>query len=312
MQKVITSIIMLCTFIMVGCSKEVAYEPVTVNAKGAMIVETRNGRVLFEKNATEKYPPASTVKVMTAILAVENIPLDETIVPSKKALYVEPTIAGLREGVEYKLKDLILAILIKSANDAARVIAEAVAGSQEEFAKMMNNKAKEIGMENTYFVKASGLPTGKKDKQYTTAKDLTRMMRYAAQYEVILEAMSKKEANISGSDGRNIYLKTHNKALLRDGDAPWGKTGYTREARRTFAGVDPSLNPCIAFGLLKSTALWDDIRTLKTRGLEIYEIKSKTFISDLIEWVKNARESGRETLEKIKLIKENGHIEGTG
>ncbi len=305
MQKVMPSIVIFCALFLAGCSKEIVPDKsVTVDAKGAIIMEAASGRILFEKNAKEKYPPASTAKVMTAIVAIERLPLEEVIIPSKKSLYVEPTIAGLKAGVEYRLKDLILAILIKSANDAAGVIAEAVAGSEVEFAKVMNEKAEELGMVNTYFVKASGLPTGKVDKQHTTAEDLAIMMRYAAQYEIILEGVSRKESSIQGSDGRTIYLKTHNKALLWNEDSPWGKTGYTKEARRTFVGVDPSYKPRIVFALLKSTALWDDINTLNKCGLRIYQMNHKTFISSLVEWIENARKSGREAFERLKPVKD--------
>ena len=276
-----------------GCSRELPQVEVNVNGKGAVIVNAGTGEVLYAKNPEEKFPPASTTKVMTAILAVENLMLNEDITPTKKVLYVEPTVAGLKPGVSYKTKDLISAILIKSANDAAGALAEKISGSEKEFAFLMNEKAKRIGMRNTYFATASGLPTGKKDSQYTTAEDLAKMMRYASRYKIILRAMSRKDEVIYGSDGGRIYLKTHNKALLREKDAPWGKTGYTREARRTFCGVDPSMEPKIAFGLLKSNSLWSDIMTLKDKGLEIYKLSPKGFLVGIIDWVKGQRSDGK-------------------
>jgi D-alanyl-D-alanine carboxypeptidase (penicillin-binding protein 5/6) len=289
----------LAAILLVGCGDKKIQIDVDVNGKAAVIADAQTGEVLFQKNPDSKYPPASTVKLMTAVLAVENLPLDIDIVPSKKAVYVEPTVINLKPGVSYKLKDLIEAILIKSANDAARVIAEAVAGTEEEFAKMMNNKAAELGMENTYFVTSSGLPTGKKDKQYTTASDLIKLMRYARKYKVLLEAMSKKEEYIYGSDDSKIYLKTHNKALFKRDSAPWGKTGYTIEARRAFVGVDPSLRPKIVFAVLKTNELWSDIFELNDKGLEIYEEKNRTFVSDIIDWVKSQRQKGRERISSV-------------
>ncbi|MEA3489758.1 MAG: serine hydrolase [Candidatus Omnitrophota bacterium] len=279
--------------VLAGCTRELPPVEVDVNAKSAMITGARTGEMLYEKDPDKRYPPASTVKVMTAVVAVENMPLESEIVPTKKALRVEPTVAGLKTGVGYKLRDLLAAILIKSANDAAVAIAESVSGSETRFVELMNAKAVEIGMNDTRFANASGLPTGKKDRQYSTARDLAKMMRYALRYRVILDEMSKKEAYISGTDGREIYLKTHNKALLRYNDAPWGKTGYTIEARRTFVGVDPSLNPMVVFSLLKSNDLWDDIMTLKRKGLEIYEEKRKNFFTDLIDWIRSQRRRGK-------------------
>jgi len=147
-------------------------------------------------------------------------------------------------------------------------------------------------MYNTYFENASGLPAGKKDRQYTTAEDLVLMMKYAAGHKIILELMSQKEADIYGSDMRKIHLATHNKTLLWREDAPWGKTGYTKEARRTFTGIDPSFRPRIVFALLQSNDLWDDINELKDQGLEAHRQRHRTFLSDLIEWVKSTRERG--------------------
>ena len=290
--------ILIATCILAGCRREMPEVDVSVNGKAAMIMDARNGRVLFEKASKTEYPPASTAKVMTAIVAIESMPLDGEITPGKKAVYVEPTVAGLKAGVSYKLEDLIAAILIKSANDAAVAIAEGVSGSEERFAELMNIKAKDIGMNDTYFANASGLPTGKQDKQYTTAHDLAIMMRYALRYEIIIETMSKPEMKIFGSDGREIYLKTHNKALLKEEDASWGKTGYTREARRTFAGVDPSADPHVVFSLLKSNDLWKDIRTLKNDGLVLYYLSRRTRLGDLIGWIKGQREQGRTDVEE--------------
>jgi len=289
---------LLLLLLAAGCSKEPPKVDISVNAASAVIMDAGRGDILFEKNAREKYPPASTVKVMTAIVAVENMPLDAVIKPGKKALRVEPTVAGLRAGVGYELRDLLSAILIKSANDAAVVIAEGVAGSEEKFALLMNQKAAEIGMTDTFFAGATGLPTGRKDKQHTTSRDLAVMMRYARRHDVILEEMSKKEADIYGADGRKIHLRTHNKTLLWHDDAPWGKTGYTREARRTFVGVDPSQRPSVIISLLRSNDLWDDIMTLERKGLELYEIHTRTFFDDLADWVKaqwrNSRRFRRE------------------
>lgn len=289
-------LIFMTTIMLAGCGRKDIPVDISVNARSAVIMDAKTGKILFEKNADARFPPASTAKIMTAIVALDRLSLKHKIIPSKKAVYVEPTIAGLKAGVKYSLEDLLSAILIKSANDAAVVIAEESSGSEKNFAILMNQKAKEIGMENTYFATASGLPTGEKDSQYTTARDLSKMMRYAARHKLILEKISLKETNIYGSDGKRIYLKTHNKSLFKSDNAPWGKTGYTREARRTFTGVDPSMTPRIVFSLLKSTDLWNDIATLNDKGLEIYEEKSRTFFSDLTDWIKSQRQRGRHEL----------------
>ena len=103
--------LLLAAFALSGCSNETIQ--MDVSGKGAVICEMRSGEVLFEKNPDRKFPPASTAKVMTAIIAVENVPLDEEIMPTKDAVDVEPTVAGLTAGVKYSLESLVEALLIK-------------------------------------------------------------------------------------------------------------------------------------------------------------------------------------------------------
>lgn len=276
--------LLLAACILSGCSNKTIQ--MDVNGEGAVICEMRNGAVLFEKNPDTRFPPASTAKIMTAIIAIENFPLDKEIIPTEEAVNIEPTVAGLSAGVKYNLKDLVEALLIKSGNDAARVIATHIAGDEASFSDMMNAKASELGMENTYFANASGLPTGKKDSQYITAKDLCILMRYAAKNEILLKIMSIKEKEIEGDDQKKIKLKTHNRSLFMSDTAPWGKTGYTREAKRTFAGVDPSFEPRIAFALLRSEDLWNDILALNDQGIKAYEFNHRSLFQRIAGWVK--------------------------
>lgn len=282
--------------VLTGCARQPEPPEISINAKSAVIIDARKNTVLYSKDPDKRFPPASTAKVMTAVVAAENAPLSRTMRPGEGIADVEPTVAGLKPGVEYRLKDLIAAILIQSANDAAIVIAEGIAGSEADFAALMNNKAREIGMEDTYFANASGLPTGVKDSQYTTANDLARLMQYAKRKKIIVTMISKKEMDIRGGDGEKIELKTHNKVLLQKKDAPWGKTGYTREAKRTFVGMDPSSKPHIVFALLQSNELWSDIIKLNINGLEAYHESRRTIFSDIMDWVKSSRERGREAV----------------
>jgi len=263
---------------------------IDVNAKSAIIMEVESGKVLFEKNADKRFPPASTTKIMTAITVIECLPLLEEITASLKAVRVEPIVAGLKPGVKYRAGDLLAAILIRSGNDAAVVLAEGTAGSEEDFARLMNAKAGTLGLKDTYFATASGLPTGRKDSQYTTVRDLANMMRYALRHEIILEMMSRKEADIYGSDRQRIHLRTINRSLSREKGTAWGKTGYTREAKRTFVGVDPCSEPRIVFALLQSTDLWNDIAALKDQGLEIYEESRRTIVSGIVDWIRSRAE----------------------
>lgn len=265
----------VCIFIVIvalwcaGGNAECENKP-DISAKCAVVVDAVTGRTLFEKNPKACFPPASTAKVMTAIIAVETLPMDTEITASSSAVQVEPVVVGLHPGVKYTLKDLLAGILIRSGNDAARVIAEGVSVTEEKFSVLMNKKAKEIGMEDTYFANASGLPTGPKDAQYTTAEDLSRMMDYALKKDVILDMMSKEQMVIYGSDSQAIVLKTHNRTLSSIEENVFGKTGYTKEAKRTFVGVDSKNRPRIIIAMLQCTSLWKDVLTLRKSGLEIF------------------------------------------
>ncbi|MFH1847053.1 MAG: serine hydrolase [Candidatus Omnitrophota bacterium] len=272
-QSVTYFFVAFCFMFVAGCSFQKEVNAEKLGAGAAIAVETKSGIILFKRNADKRFPPASTAKVMTAIIAIERLPLDTEITPSPNSLAVEPSKAGLKEGVNYKLEDLLAALLIKSANDAAVAIAEKIAVSEEKFAGLMNRKAFQLGMYNTRFATASGLPSGVKDSQYTTVKDLAKMMKYASKYRFIIEMMSNPDKYISGSDGQKIYLRTHNQTLLRGKEKAWGKTGFTREAKRTFVGIEPAYGSRIIFALLYSDDLWNDISVLKIKGIELVQAR---------------------------------------
>jgi D-alanyl-D-alanine carboxypeptidase len=164
------------------------------------------------------------------------------------------------------VRDLLTACLVSSSNDAAVALAEAVSGSEREFAKRMNLKARELGMNNTFFVNATGL-TDKNHKQYSTAYDLTKLMRAAIQDKQIDETMGITQTVIHGSDGKAIALRTHNKMLWRMPKFVKGKTGWTYASRHTFVGTNYSPNKSIAFAMLSSKKPWTDIERLATFGL---------------------------------------------
>ena len=159
-----------------------AIEP-TINSGSAILVEESTEKILYEKNAYEKMYPASTTKILTAILVLENCNLDDMATVSHNAVYSLPqayVTTNLREGEQISINDLMYALMLKSANDAAIVLAEHVGGSVEGFAEMMNKKAQEIGCKNTHFVNPNGMHD---DDHYTTAYDLYLMAKYAMQNE---------------------------------------------------------------------------------------------------------------------------------
>lgn len=267
------TILALCAILISGCGKPEKPIEVKLSAVSAIIIDAKTGEVLYEKNADERLLPASTTKVMTAVVAMERTSFLSVITATNSVTRVEPTVAKLKPGVKYYAKDLMKALLIKSANDAAVAIAEGVSGNERNFVELMNAKAAELGMENTHFANASGLPPNKGESQYTTARDLAKLMRYASKYRFFVRTMAKSKDTICGSDGVKVLLETHNKSLTMADNVSWGKTGYTKKAGRTYVGMDPSYPPKIIFSFLKSEDLENDIFVLKSAGLELYERK---------------------------------------
>ena len=168
-------------------------------------MDQNSGKILYSKNANTKMYPASTTKIMTAILTLENCNLDDVATASHNAVYSIPysySVATIQEGEELTIEQLLNVLLIPSANDAAIVLAEHISGSVEEFAKLMNKKAEELGCKNTHFVN----PNGIHNKNHTsTAYDLALMGQYAMKNETIRKIVSTKQFTLPTT---NKYNKT--------------------------------------------------------------------------------------------------------
>ncbi len=247
-------------------TRKIALKKPYLTAKSYAVVNMSDGRILHSRLPHLKLPPASTTKVMTAILVLEYLPLEMPVTVSKRAVNISPSKAGLKAGVQYAVRDLLTATVVSSSNDAAVALAETVAGSEEEFAVLMNKKARELGMNETKFVNATGLPE-KRQKQYTTAYDLTRLMRAAIKDRRIDEMMAIVDTSIKGSDGGILPLKAHNKMLWKKPKWVKGKTGWTQASRHTFVGTNYEKNKSIAFAMLSSQKPWTDIERLASFGI---------------------------------------------
>src|SRR5262245_55715924 len=203
-----------------------------VTARGAIIVDADTGAVIWEMNADQPLPPASTTKVMTAVLALQSHRLDQELVVSANAAATPPSKIGLRAGQSVALRDLLYAVLLKSANDAAVVVAEGVSGSETGFADQMNLKARIVGATTTNFLNPHGLT---EYGHVTTARDLSRIFRYGLGVPGFREVLSTTAAEvpIDNPDGaeRLALVRSHNRLLDFQ---VIGKTGYTRPARRCF------------------------------------------------------------------------------
>ncbi len=155
-------------------------------SESIVVMDADTGLVLYDKQGETSYMPASTTKVMTAVLAMENLKLDQMITVGAKPPFAEGSSMGFKEGEVVMVKDLIYSLLLQSANDAAEILAEAISGTTEKFATLMTNKAKEIGAENTIFMNPSGLHL-EGANNFTTARDLALITAYASKYENIIE-----------------------------------------------------------------------------------------------------------------------------
>jgi len=237
----------------------------SLTAQAYVIVDAKDGIILHGKMPRKKLPPASTAKIMTVLVAMQYLPLDYPAWVSQKAVNVSPSKAGLTLGAKYRVRDLVKACLVSSSNDAAVAIAEAVAGNEADFAELMNEKARSLGMTDTRFVNATGLPD-KRKKQVTTPYDLTKMMREAMKDGRIDEIMGLTETKIRGSDGRWIELVAHNKMLWKIPKFVKGKTGWTTASRHTFVGTNYSSKKSIVFAMLSSQKPWTDIERLASFG----------------------------------------------
>ncbi len=238
--------------------------PPRLTARAAVVMDARTGRVLWARNPDLKLPPASTTKVMTALLALESGRLGNVFTASRSVSRVEPTKLHLRPGQKLRLEDLVYATLLNSANDAAVVIAEGLAGSVPRFAARMNKRARDLGAKNTHFLNPHGLPqTG----HYSTARDLAKIFRQALRKSAFRRILKsdRKIVRIVGSK-RAIQLKSHNR-LLHSPDTPAiGKTGYTRRAKRCFVGAGRHGDAEVIIVVLGATDLWADAKSLLRFG----------------------------------------------
>jgi len=203
-----------------------ANDSLRVDSVAAILLNADNGNVLYSKNSGRIMAPASTTKIMTAILAIEQTDLKSEVTISGNAANKPETSMHLHKGEQLLMKDLLYGLLLSSGNDAATAIAEFISGSEERFAKLMTEKAHEIGMKDTEFKNASGLPAA---NHYTTAYDLAVLARYALKNPVFAEIVQTKTASIT--DNQNDFnLTNHNKLLWKYQFATGIKTGYTRKA----------------------------------------------------------------------------------
>ncbi len=276
-----------------------AYSALPISASSAVLLDADSRQLLYAKNLNLRRAPASTTKILTSIVAAEMLPLDRVVVIPAFAESVQPSKVHLRAGERYYAKDLLRAVLMNSANDAAEVIAVAAAGSKAAFAARMTAKARSIGCTHSNFVNPSGLPD---NRQYTTAYDMALIMRQVQNYPFIENTMKTRTGAIYSLDGRTIYLRNHNRMLWRESREVIGKTGWTRSAKHCFVGRIRGANQKAYVSMLGSNNLWRDLRILVdyTSGTSVRAPRHALKL-------KSRRE---ETLEVQRALKKAGFFKG--
>lgn len=205
-----------------------AWADISVTADAAILIDSRTAQVLYAKNAHERRPPASTTKIMTAILALEHhLGFEKTVTVSERAAKVGEASIKLKEDETLPLIDLIKGALLESGNDASVAIAEHVGGSEALFLELMNKKARLVGALDTHFTNTNGLPD---DNHWSTAYDLAMMARYAMRNPEFAKIVATKETTIQRNGGWETHLKNTNRLLWTYQWADGVKTGTTNEA----------------------------------------------------------------------------------
>ncbi len=237
-----------------------------VSAKSAIVVNGETGEIIFSQNARERLPMASTTKIMTAIILIENCDLNEEIVTGKEMVTVEGSSMGLLEGDTVSYRSLLYGMMLPSGNDAATTVAIAIGGSLEGFSLMMNKKAAEIGLDNTNFVTPSGLDA---PNHYSTAEDMAKLAVYAMKNSVFRKVVSTK--SIALNYGNPPYRRTisgHNKILnLYDGGNGI-KTGYTSKAGKCLVSSASKDGKKVIAVSLNDSSTWSNHEKLLDYGME--------------------------------------------
>jgi len=280
--KALCAIALLCILAVgqggaVIAQTEVSVDPsVYCSAEAAVLIRS-DGSVLYEKNADMRHSMASTTKIMTALIVIETLPPDMLVTVDDRAVGVEGSSMYLEKGESLTVRDLLYALMLQSANDAAAALAYECAGSIEDFAGMMNAKAEALGLENTHFTNPHGLDD---PEHYTTARSLARLTAYAVGDSTFREIVSSVKYAYSTSKKSGVFVN-HNKLLCSLEGCVGVKTGYTKSTGRCLVSAtdrDGLLLICVT---LNDPDDWRDHKALHDYGSGLYtrisDVKSGEF-----------------------------------
>ncbi len=281
-----SKIIKLCSMILVCCllvqtsNVSVLYAEDEINklyALSAVLMDADTGRVLFGKDEHKQLAMASTTKIMTCIIALEQGNVDDIVTVSKYAASMPDVQLDIAKGEQYRLGDLLYSLMLESHNDVAVAIAEHIGGTVEGFATMMNEKAKDLGAFDTHFVTPNGLDA---QGHYTTAENLGKIAAYAMKNETFMEIINTKSYQFEEVNGKRSCSVNNKNAFLTMMDGAVGmKTGFTSDAGYCFVGALKSDGRNFVSVVLGSgwpphkTYKWADTKQLMKYGIENYTKK---------------------------------------
>ena len=240
-----------------------------ISARGAVLMEADTGEIIFRQNENARLPMASTTKIMTALVALESLPPDTVVTITPQSVGVEGSSIYLCEGESLTLEQLLYALMLESANDAAVAIAIAVAGSVEAFSEKMNARASSLGLTDTHFVNPHGLYS---EEHYTTAYELALITRAALQNPLFREisATERKTIPLRGEEGVRLLLN-HNKLLTSYEGCIGGKTGYTKKTGRCLVSAAEREGVTLIAVTLNAPDDWRDHTAMLDYGFALYE-----------------------------------------
>jgi D-alanyl-D-alanine carboxypeptidase (penicillin-binding protein 5/6) len=319
LTAVISSLLFLLGFLVPVRAKAQGEADLELHAKAAVLLDGGSGRVLYgNENSTMRLPMASTTKIMTCILVLEQGNLEDLAEVSAYAQSMPKVHLSVREGEFYQVSDLLYSLMLESHNDSAVVLAEYVGGSVEGFAALMNRKAEEIGCKDTHFVTPNGLDD---ELHYTTAEELAKIMRYCIcisdkkeEFLEITRTASHSFTNYRKENGekiagdRSFTVNNKNAFLSMMDGALSGKTGFTSNAGYCYVGALKRDGKCLIVALLacgwpgNKGWKWEDTRKLMEYGLSNFTYKewfSKPELPELVVLGGKPEEHKTETMPEL-------------
>ena len=289
----ILSVFMLVTFVgqafggwqtdVSAATKKSLPKAPSIIGESAILIEPTTGTIIYEKDPHKKMYPASITKIMTALLAIENCKMNDTVVYSKKnldSLTAEDSNIQRQVGEKMSVKDCLYALMLSSANETATALAEHIAGSSEAFAKLMNERAKQAGATDTHFANPNGLHD---DNHYVTAYDMAMIMKAAIQYPVFLDVIHTTEYTIPANNKRTEPFQSYQRHKMLfttspyyDADVIGGKTGYTDQAGKTLVTYAKRGNVSLISVVMKSNGdqVFDDTKKLLDYGFDNFNYEN--------------------------------------